>query len=295
MHKRAVKQQAYVQKVPLIVVGGLRMGGSGKTPVTIALAKHFQKKGLRVAIMAYAIHKKPVGSIWRQLSPGNPETSPLYSEEAQLIQNKSGADVYVTRDRYALWEHISSQRGEKPYDLLLSDDGLQDPRLAPSYQILLKHPSENPKTRNLFPRGPFRFTAHKCKHVSLVLHGPYKEPHHTSPKLPQFYRDLTLPPPDTSTHWTLACALGNPQRLLDQLHQHGFAIQRKLLYPDHAFLPEKYLLKQLENGVITALLITEKDAVKAPILASKPQCFTIKESIYFHPSPDTFLPPLSSI
>ena len=169
--------RGFSPRIPLVVVGALRSGGSGKTSVVLALARELSGRGLRPAILAY------------RLGPGDARSNrtgdPLEiredgdwretSEEAVLLRRESGLRVFVTRNRASAWRRLHEDRfqADGAFDILLSDDGFQDPRLHGSLRLLLSAPGERPGLFDLLPGGPFRETRRAAARAHLRLEGPF--------------------------------------------------------------------------------------------------------------------------
>ncbi len=142
------------QRPPVIVVGNLVAGGSGKTPLVIALARDLSKRGLKLAILCSAYGGKREGLLdaagktaaceaWRAGWP----------DEAILLAMQCACPVIVGRDRRAALALCLSTQAS--LDMILSDDGLQHQRLERAFEIVLidKRGFGN---RKCLPAGPLR-------------------------------------------------------------------------------------------------------------------------------------------
>jgi tetraacyldisaccharide-1-P 4'-kinase len=161
--------QSLTHRPPCLVVGGLRMKGSGKSTVTSRLARLGIEKGLKVAILAYArpAHfKGPPPSRVPGLAASGALAEVTLQTPWRLASDEAlmhkwlnpEARVYVTRHRAAAYMALAAaEQGLRP-DLVLCDDGLFDPRLAFASRWVLLRPGEVPTWRQLFPAGPQRGT-----------------------------------------------------------------------------------------------------------------------------------------
>jgi tetraacyldisaccharide 4'-kinase len=263
-------------QIPLVVVGALRAGGSGKTCVAAALARAAALHGLRPAILAYRLGSPPrkagahgdcipvrEDSDWRETS-----------DEAVMLRRSAGVPVFVTRHRARARRALSHAGPELggPFDLLLSDDGFQDPRLQGAFRILLEAPGENPGLRDLLPAGPYRETARARSRAHLVLRGPWpgSAPEEDAaaardggPPLCGFRRRLLFPPGfDRDAPWIALCGLGYNARFLADLRRAGVRPVTSLEAGDHAAVGRRLLERCLARHPGAGVLCTAKDAVK---------------------------------
>jgi tetraacyldisaccharide-1-P 4'-kinase len=263
-----------VPALPLIVIGSLRAGGSGKTPVTRELARHLAANGKRVGILAYRIHGSGdaevfPGSNWRESS-----------DEAVLLARESGARVFVTRDRAALWRRLD-RAGE--FDVLIADDGLTDTRLT-GFRVVLVRPGENPGWPELLPAGPYRSTVSLLKKVDHVL---------------PFSRETVLPGNfDLSKSWWLLCGLGNPADLRKSLEARGVKVAGLSAGPDHGLPDLEKARRKARRAGASGFLYTEKDGIKLEGLPERETGTQIGERLTLSPAflsaLDAFLKPASS-
>jgi tetraacyldisaccharide-1-P 4'-kinase len=161
--------QSLTHRPPCLVVGGLRMKGSGKSTVTGRLARLGIEKGLKVAILAYArpahFRGPPPSRVPGLAASGalvevNLQTPWRLTSDEALMHKwlNPEARVYVTRHRAAAYMALAAaDQGLRP-DLVLCDDGLFDPRLAFASRWVLLRRGEAPTWRQLFPAGPQRGT-----------------------------------------------------------------------------------------------------------------------------------------
>jgi tetraacyldisaccharide 4'-kinase len=241
LHRRVFLRPRFpLPALPLIVIGSLRAGGAGKTAVTLELARRLQARGKRVGILAYRLRgaeDKEVGpdANWRDSS-----------DEAVLLARASGARVFVTRDRAALWRRLDRARA---FDVLLADDGLMDTRLAGAFRVALVRPGEDPGWLDLLPAGPYRLTASVLKGLDFVL---------------PFSREIVLPEAFdfTKPYWVL-CGLGNPAAFLQDLKAAGVQVAGMTAGPDHGVPAYGDLQGGMSPpGEAAGFLFTAKDGVK---------------------------------
>lgn len=164
---------------PLLVVGGLKLRGSGKTSVTAALAEMALARNRSTAVLLYDSPEQVLPRLAMKSLPLLREVSlqshwPDFSDEALLMKHMNpGARVFVTRHRLRAWQELA--RTLPDLQFLLSDDGLFDPRLVdtPSGKVkrlALLETGENPGWRDLFPSGDYRGTMALLRPGDLILH-----------------------------------------------------------------------------------------------------------------------------
>jgi tetraacyldisaccharide 4'-kinase len=277
--------------LPLIVVGSLRAGGAGKTPVTMMLARHLCDQGYRVGVLAYAVQPKKFGGLHaadagvREVFPDSDwrETS----DEAVLLARslrESGARVFVTRDRGLARAALARTRA---FDVLVSDDGLMDARLVSTSRVLrvaLVRAGENPTWADLLPAGPYRLTASALRTVDAVL------------REGEDFTRTTLPPPFPSTGktthqtpssglpafpdvWVLT-GLGNPAHFVESLQRLGITVVGCSLGPDHGLPHLPRALRKAKAAGVRVFVCSGKDAIKLEGHPERPEnLFAAGESV----------------
>lgn len=254
--------------VPVIVIGNLRVGGTGKTPLVIEIVRALRARGWSPGVIS-----RGYGGRSQQPTLVNPASDAAQcGDEPLLIRQLAGCPVAVGQDRVAAARLLLSLHAS--CNVLISDDGLQHRRLGRDLEIALL---DDAGIGNgwLLPAGPLRDPPQRLRRVdAVVLHGLVPPVRIYSP----FYRMQTsiedatcLAPParrmplsemageqSASKLRVLAlCAIGNPQRFFAQLREHGLHFQA-LALPDH----DRITAKMISWGRYDRVLITEKDAVK---------------------------------
>ena len=155
------------QRPPVVIVGNLVAGGSGKTPLVIALAKALRQRGLRIAILCSGYGGKLEGQLLTDhyASPFDAWRAG-WSDEAVLLAIESACPLFVGRDRSAALALCLSRQAQ--LDLILSDDGLQHRGLERAYEILLVD-SRGLGNRRCLPAGPLREPVRNRKPSDYLL------------------------------------------------------------------------------------------------------------------------------
>jgi tetraacyldisaccharide 4'-kinase len=247
--------------VPVVVVGNVTVGGTGKTPTVIALVE-----ALRAAGFTPGVVSRGFGARLERPTAVAPEADArAVGDEPLLIARNSGAPVWVSPDRVAAARALCA--ANPAVDVLISDDGLQHYRLARDVEIVVFDDRLGGNGFRL-PAGPLREALGRRRDATLI-NDPYLC---VLPPWPDTFR-LTLAPgaawqlgnrqrrralADFAGRRVLAAAgIGAPERFFAALRAAGLA-PATLALPDHyAFTDNPFLSAEAE-----IILITEKDAVK---------------------------------
>lgn len=258
--------------LPLVVIGSLRAGGSGKTSVASALARDLARRGLRPALLAYRIGPGSGGPGGDPLEVGPDSDWRSSSEEAVLLARETGARVFATRDRARAWRTLADMGRRRTFDILLSDDGFQDPRLHGAFRILLRRPGERAGSRDSLPAGPFREGESAAARADIEVSGPWpRAGEGVTGTLPEggpgggrrFRRRLILPPGWDAPRPCLAhCALGDPAPFLADLARAGIRPAETVRGRNHGAPPWARLRAASARHPGLPILCTRKDWVK---------------------------------
>jgi tetraacyldisaccharide 4'-kinase len=251
--------------VPVIVVGNIFIGGTGKTPLTIWLVEQLRAAGLHPGVISRG-HGGEGESGPREVLPG--ASARDVGDEPLLIANRSGCPVVVGRRRAQAGRHLLERHPE--VDVLVTDDGLQHYALQRDVELVL-FDGRGVGNGWTLPAGPLREPASRKRDftvvntpeltpaLALAVGGQPWQMRLAGGHAEQL-RDPAQRLPLTSLHGkriVAAAGIGNPGRFFAMLKQAGLEI-RELPLPDHHdFLDDPF--QGLDADLI---LITEKDAVK---------------------------------
>lgn len=255
--RRQKKTDAKLSPCPILVVGNLSVGGTGKTPLTIALIDFCHQQGIQVGVISRGYQgKAPYPYIVDQSS--QPEQC---GDEPFLIYQKTQCPIVVHPDRFQAAQTLSQNFA---VDLIISDDGLQHYRLPRQFELVVVDAKRQFGNGWLLPAGPLREPISRLRQVNgIVVNG--KTPLVNPPK-PMFHMQLkpqsfvtlgqTQGLPEQKRVHAIA-GIGHPERFFNTLKQMGFEVI------EHPF-PDHYQFKQSDitfaDGV--DVVMTEKDAVK---------------------------------
>jgi tetraacyldisaccharide 4'-kinase len=250
---------------PVFVIGNLTVGGTGKTPILIALARILTEHGYAVGIISRGYGVR-IGVEPRDVAEATGASD--VGDEPWLIYQKLALPVMVHPDRVRAAQQLRARYPE--VDLILSDDGLQHHRLGRAFQMAVIDGTRRFGNGFCVPAGPLREPlSARAAMDFIVVNGTPFEPGQLSARFEMttvhdLYDEQTqsldefISLHQGQTIQALA-GIGNPSRFFDALRDRGLVIKR---YPldDHQPIPRGLLVHLRRSGL--PVLMTEKDAVK---------------------------------
>jgi tetraacyldisaccharide 4'-kinase len=259
--------------VPVIVVGNITVGGTGKTPLVIWLAKFLRARGKRVGIVSYGYGSK--GASYPIVVDQNSDVG-IVGDEALLIAQKTGCLVVIDVDRVAAAKKLLQ---ESPCDVIISDDGLQHYALGRTIEIAVVDESRGFGNGFCLPAGPLREMPSRLKRVDVVVTNRLivsdseaggvqsvssaeritNSMSYVVDQLQNLQKgSLCRSLAEMRGRMVHAVAgIGNPEKFFQMLRQAGLEVCPHV-FPDH----HKYVLADLEFFDDLPVVMTEKDAVK---------------------------------
>lgn len=256
--------------VRVVVVGNLTVGGSGKTPLVLALLEQFRNAGWNPGVIS-----RGYGGINQGEMPVDPDTNPAQTgDEPVLIARRGGVPVWVGRDRVAAGRALLANHPD--IDLLICDDGLQHDRLRRNAELAV-FDGRGIGNGCLLPLGPLREPLKRARRVTaLVFNGPadprvLKAARDTpsfgmSLEAASFYRlgqpELRASAAELRQRLKgkiphAVAGIGNPDRFFQTLSNLGMTFKARPFPDHHTFRAEDFAFAP--DGVF---LMTEKDGVK---------------------------------
>jgi len=242
--------------VPVIVVGNLTVGGTGKTPLILALVEALRAKGLRPGILSRGYGGTDTGP--RAVSEG--DDAAQVGDEPLLLAESSGCPVWIGADRAAAARALLAAHSR--CDVILCDDGLQHYRLQRDFEIAVED-ERGFGNGLLLPAGPLREPAGR-RVDATVVNGAEPRPGAFRMRLTPtgLYRVDVHAVPFTQSELSgkklhAVAGIGNPERFFDGLSRMGLTFSAHPFPDHHAFRAE-----DLEFADCDFVLMTEKDAVK---------------------------------
>ncbi len=260
--------------VPVIVIGNLTVGGSGKTPLVLWLVERLREAGWHPGIISRGYGRETEGV--RSVSADSAST--LVGDEPLLLARRSGVSVFVGRDRVAAGSALLKTHPD--CDVIVSDDGLQHYRLQRSVEIAV-FDGRGAGNAEVLPAGPLREPLQRMSALTAVVWNAASEAQSliqgVPAGLPQFamrligQRFFSLVDAQHSCteadlrgrHLYAMAGIGDPARFFAQLDAMGLEFEAHP-FPDH----HNYTASDLAFAHDGVLLMTEKDAVKCAALVT---------------------------
>ena len=155
---------SYRAPVPVIVVGNITVGGTGKTPMILWLIEHCRQQGLKVGVVSRGYGAKPPQLPWRVLADQAAEQA---GDEPLLIVQRTGVPLMIDPDRSRA---VQALLASEPLDLILCDDGMQHYRLARDLELVLIDAARGLGNARCLPAGPLREPAERLHEADAVLY-----------------------------------------------------------------------------------------------------------------------------
>ncbi|MDP1538069.1 MAG: tetraacyldisaccharide 4'-kinase [Burkholderiales bacterium] len=256
--------------VPVIIVGNITVGGTGKTPLTLWLAQFLATQGRHPGIISrgYGAARSDPRAV-----PVN-GTARDYGDEPCLLTRRAGCPVWVGADRAATARALRAAHPD--IDVIISDDGLQHYLLARDFEIAVIDGARGLGNGWPLPAGPLREPASRLATVDAVVVNGNGESTYTHPQAIAMhlagheFRNLLNPQQVVQAgHFHgqnvhAIAGIGNPARFFAQLHRLGLDCTAHA-FPDH----HAYSAQDLQFAGADHIVMTEKDAVKCSTFATE--------------------------
>ena len=234
-------------RTPIVCVGNIYIGGTGKTPTSILLGKELLDQGLKSVIIRkyYKNHQD--------------EYNQIRSSFKNLIINKNRYDGIKEAEK-------------NDYDIVILDDGLQDYRIKKNLEIVCFNENQLIGNGLVIPAGPLRENLNALKNVGIVLINGNKNPHFEEKLLKinkkleiyySYYKPENLEIFKNQNLLVLA-GIANPENFFQLLEKYNLKVEEKLVFPDHYRFSESEIQKIVQEADRKKLkiIMTEKDFFK---------------------------------
>ena len=261
--------KSYRLAVPIIVVGNINVGGTGKTPLVIWLAGQLSLAGYKPGIISrgYGGSAKQVAQV---LSSSDPA---IVGDEAVLIATRTACPVFVSANRVAAAESLLANFPE--CNVIISDDGLQHYRMQRDFEIVVYDAVKGFGNGALLPAGPLRESISRLNSVdAVVCNGKDESARHNAFESIEmqlesgaFYNLLTVHQKADAQAFSqkkvvAIAGIGNPARFFESLKSLGLQFEGRPYADHYAFQAEDF-----RNINADVIVMTEKDAVKCRAFA----------------------------
>lgn len=252
-------KSVYRAPVPVIVVGNISVGGTGKSPLIIYLAEQLQQQGYSPGIISRG-YQSQADTYPFEVTASTPVKQS--GDEALMIHRRTGLPTVIGANRK---EDIELLLSKHKVDVILSDDGLQHHALARDIEVCIVQPEQAKSNSNLLPAGPFRESHARLKSVDFLVQQGCQI---TQPNPRQFVMQLVADKPlpllednknsfDSTNKVHAVAGIGTPSRFFESCRQLGWDIIEHEFADHHRFVAE-----DLEFGDQLPIVMTEKDQVK---------------------------------
>lgn len=264
---------------PIIIsIGNISLGGTGKTPFTIAIAKLLTHQGYKVGVSTRGHGRENEGSSFL-MKDKNWFVKDFYKhwrvagDETVLLKNNlDNVPVYVSKNKTKAAENLYEKEG---CDVVLLDDGFQHRKLYRDIDIVLFDHSE--KANKIFPYGALRESIIGLKRADIIISTNVVGNKEGGFALKWDYNDYLLVadnPKNKAEDFEVLnqysnilslCAIGSPASFQKTLESLKINYQQSLIYPDHYPFKEKDVKKInsfVKDNKIDLILCTEKDLIK---------------------------------
>lgn len=257
---------SYQAQVPLVVVGNVTVGGTGKTPLVIWLVEQLKQAGFSPGIISRGYggrNRNPI-EVFKHSSPDE------VGDEPVLLAKRTGCPIFVNADRVSAIQALLQTYPS--CDVIVSDDGLQHYRMRRDIELAVVDAQRGFGNKMLLPAGPLREPIARLKRVDAVIYNGKANSLDgfvmtlQMGRLRKVQDENVVADLDTLKGLsTIAIAgIGNPQRFFQQLRDRSLMIEEHPFPDHHAFMPE-----DLEFAGDAVVLMTEKDAVKCAAFAKE--------------------------
>ena len=213
-------------KIPIICVGNIYLGGTGKTPLTLFLTKNFEKQGKKTSIIK--------------------KYYPEHFDEHLMIRNYTN-NLFLNKSRQKALNIIENNN----FDLAILDDGFQDLSIKKNFNILCFNSKQLIGNGFTFPSGPLRERMSSIQRANVVMINGKKnisfekKIKDISKKIEIFYskyEPININEFKNKKVFAFA-GIGNPENFFEMLEKNNIDLQKKIAFPDHYEFSKKEIEK----------------------------------------------------
>jgi tetraacyldisaccharide 4'-kinase len=263
---------SYRLPVPVIVVGNIHVGGTGKTPLVIYLVNALKQAGFHPGVISRGYGGTQIGEVTLN------SQALACGDEPLVIARQTQCPVWVNPDRVAAGRGLLA--ANPSCNVIISDDGLQHLRLKRDIELVMID-SSKPHLHHLLPAGPLREKYQRLSEVDAIIESGTGAPNaqlntlNTSKNMPALFgmrlrpykwlslddqREIATDKLQLQKCLALA-GIGNPQKFFDSVAEMGIQAQQRVFDDHHQYTAQDFVTLDQYT-----LLMTEKDAVKCRLL-----------------------------
>jgi tetraacyldisaccharide 4'-kinase len=252
-------------KVPVLVIGNITLGGTGKTPLALDLIEKFLRKGFKPALISRGYRGSAI-NITEVFEFSNVRD---VGDEALLIKAKSKIPVFIGKNRVNVAKILLKKYPKT--SIIISDDGLQHYRLARDYEIIVVDSQRLFGNGLIFPAGPLREAISKLKEVDAVVYkgvsnnSNFYQMKYITKHIKNLLTNKKAIFEDIKDKKIVAItAIGNPESFFSTLEGYNLEF-KKVIFNDHYLFNKNDFIKYADYNIV----MTEKDAIKCKKFATK--------------------------
>jgi tetraacyldisaccharide 4'-kinase len=261
--------------VPVIIIGNISVGGTGKTPLTLWLAQQLIENGWHPGIVSRG-YTKTTKQLKTPHAVSIDDAADEVGDEPLLMAQRALCPVWIGRDRPAA--ALALLQAHPECDIVLSDDGLQHYRLQRDAEIVVVDGARRFGNGLLLPAGPLREPVSRLREVDAIVinSGQAHDGEFAMSLEGSLFYNLLNPEIVVSAvefagqHLHAIAGIGHPRRFFAHLEHLGLAAQHHA-FPDH----HRYSASDIAFEDADAILMTEKDAVKCAAFATE-KCWVLR-------------------
>ncbi len=254
----------YQAPVPVLVVGNITVGGSGKTPLIIALVQYLQSKNILVGVISRGYGRQDSNTPYFVTEDATPQQA---GDEPYLIFQSTGVPIAVGSNRQQAIKLLLKHHPDITF--IISDDGLQHYSLARQFEWIVVDGTRGFGNKKLLPQGFLREPVSRLVGATVIYHDKNVQNYPKNTRLMHLEPDVLMPLLSIqnqsiakSTKVYAVSGIGYPERFFQTLTELGFEVIPKPFSDHHDFCLED--LVDLDDFPI---ITTSKDAVKMAVLA----------------------------
>lgn len=241
---------------PVICIGNASLGGEGKTPFAIMLGELLKHEGLNIQFLTRGYGGGLAGPI---LADEKKHSVDDVGDEALLLSRC--APTWIARDR----TEGAKAASENGADVIIMDDGFQNPKLAKTFSVLLFGGAATTGNGRVFPAGPLREpidrAIDRADLIAITDSDTDLKEARGKPAVRAKLEPLNPPPAQKIVAFS---GIGKPQKFFALLQETGFELAAKIDFPDHHFFTGQEIaaMRALAQKYEATLMTTEKDFVR---------------------------------
>lgn len=259
-------RKIYHFKKTIIVVGNITVGGTGKTPLVIAIAKFLQQNDFKVGVVSRGYGGR--GNSKKSISVAKFSSYKKVGDEPVMIANNLNIPIMINKKRAVA---VADLLKNNTIDIVISDDGLQHYSMARDIEIAVIDGKLRFANNWFLPAGPLREPISRLSKCDFIINNSGKtySNEFAMTLKPVEYINIKTNKKIAFNDWNIRncnaiCAIGNPDRFFSVLEHQGIKLEKKI-FKDH--YPFKITDINFNND--KPIIMTEKDAVKCRKFANE--------------------------